>query len=773
MNAQAYIDKLVRLPSYRGQVAHVERVRPRQADYAAPGQPLHPALQERLDVLGVKSLYSHQAEALDLARSGANVMVATPSASGKTLCYNLPVAESLLAARTNRALYLFPTKALAQDQRRTLVGLLGKGIARDEDCVVFDGDTSQQSRAEIKKRARIVLTNPDMLHLGILPNHRSWSRLLSNLKYVVVDEAHVYRGVFGSHVANVLRRLRRLCAYYGSHPQLIACSASIANPKEHAEGLAGLPFEVVDRDGSPCGSKYFVFWNPPLISKANDARASANGEATALFVHLMRSNVRSLVFTRTRRITELIYVYARRELASTSLADRISPYRAGYTPEDRRNIEQRLFDGDLLGVVATTALELGIDIGDLDATVLTGYPGSISSTWQQAGRSGRRKGDSLSVLVGLDNPLDQYFMRHPEYFFGKQFENALINPDNPHILMPHLLCAAWEMPLSPQDGQIFGDNFGALSSQLVEDGLLILRGRLAGRSRHEPVLVTRLYASPNVAYPAQDVSIRSSSSKRFSILDESRDGAQIETIENTMAFFQVHPGAVYLHQGESFLVKELDLERRAALVTPTEVDYYTQAKDITDVRVIKVLKEKRLPHSRVNFGEVEVTTRVIGFRRKKQFSEEVLGEEALDLPSQRFSTQAVWFSLPEQLDQRLLAKGHDLAGGLHAAEHASIAMLPLFALCDRNDIGGVSTMMHPDTGEAGIFIYDAYPGGVGIAEMGFNKVEDLWRAALKVIAECPCHDGCPSCVHSPKCGNNNEPLDKRAARMLLQSLLTG
>lgn len=771
MNAQAFLDKLTILPSYKGQVSHVERLSPRRAVFADPEKPLHPDLVERLRTLGITRLYIHQAEAVDLARRRANVMVATPSASGKSLCYNLPVCESLMADKRNRALYLFPTKALAQDQRRTLVQLLGSAV-RVDDCAVFDGDTPQQDRAEIKRRGRVIITNPDMLHLGILPNHRSWSRLLTNLKYVVVDEAHTYRGVFGSHVANVLRRLRRICAYYGSNPQFIACSASIANPKEHAEGLTGLPFDIVEADGSPRGSKYFVFWNPPLIGKGSDTRASANGEATSLFVQLMKSNVRSLVFARTRRIAELIHVYARRELAATSLAARISPYRAGYTAADRRSIEKQLFDGALLGVVATTALELGIDIGDLDATVLTGYPGSIASTWQQAGRSGRRKGDSLSVLVGLDNPLDQYFMRHPQYFFGKPFENALINPGNPHVLAPHLLCAAWEMPLGPDDERMFGDSFGHLSCQLIDEGALVLR-EVAQRIRPGMRAAPRLYASTGVSYPAQDINIRSFSRGRFSLVDDSRGGVQIETVEHAMAFTQVHKGAVYLHQGESFLVTELDLETRIAHLKPTEVEYYTQAKELTSVRVLGVSREKKRAHSSTYFGDVEVTSEVIGFRRKKQFSEEVLGEELLDLPPQRFQTQAVWFSLPEGLEKRMTEKGLDLEGGLHAAEHASIAMLPLFALCDRNDIGGVSTPMHPDTGEAGVFIYDGHPGGVGIAEIGFIKLEELWRAALKVVAECPCQEGCPSCVQSPKCGNNNEPLDKKAARMLLQSLLIG
>ncbi|MEW6033985.1 MAG: DEAD/DEAH box helicase [Chloroflexota bacterium] len=753
----------------------MEHVRPREPRYGKPASPIHPLLQERLRSLGLHQLYSHQAMALDLARSGANVMVATPSASGKTLCYNLPIAERLLTDRRARVLYLFPTKALAQDQMRTLVKFLGEDIISGEECGLFDGDTPQEARREVKRRARVIMTNPDMLHLGILPNHVSWARVLRNLRYVVVDEAHVYRGIFGSHVANVLRRLRRLCTYYGSSPQFIASSASIGNPREHIEKLVGLPFEIVDLDGSPYGSKYFVFWNPPLLGKANGSRRSSNSEATGLLVQLVREGVRTLVFARTRRVTELIYLYVRRELALSALADRVMPYRAGYTPEDRRDIERRLFEGELLGAVATTALELGIDIGDLDATVLTGYPGSIASTWQQAGRSGRRRGDSLSVLVGLDNPLDQYLMRHPESFFARPFEHALINPDNPHILLPHLLCAAWELPLAAGDEPLFGPAFVPLSAHLQETGSLVSRevGVKDQQTASQEVKVRQgLYVAPRVSYPAQDVSIRSSSQMEYAILDVSRGDILLETVEGSVALFQIHPGAVYLHQGEPYLVIELNLENRTAFVRPAGVDYYTQAKDLTDLRVLSVLRSKRCGRAWVYFGEVDVRTQVVGFKRKKQFTDEVLGEELLELPEQRFRTQAVWFSLPDGLEERLSRGGLDLAGGLHATEHAAIAMLPLFALCDRNDIGGVSTAMHPDTGEAGVFIHDAYPGGVGIAEVGYESIRGLWQAALRVVTECPCQEGCPSCVYSPKCGNNNEPMDKEAARVLLQSLLT-
>ncbi len=757
MYVEAFLHHLLTSPDYKQQIAHTQFIPSHNATFGEIDKPLHSALQACLESSGISSLYTHQAGAINAARLGKNVMVATASASGKTLCYNLAVMEAILKDSSSRALYLFPTKALAQDQLRSLNELACPELISSGSCATFDGDTPQSERAEIKKKARVVLTNPDMLHLGILPNHKSWSRLFRNLKYVVVDEAHVYRGIFGSHVANVLRRLRRLCAYYGSRPQFICCSATIANPEEHAEKLVGLPFEVITDDGSPHGGKSFVFWNPPFINEKGTGRRSSNSEATFLFTELVRNGIRSLVFTRTRKLTELIYIYTREQLGS-SLGQLIKPYRAGYLPEDRRQIERELFDGHLLGVVATTALELGVDIGDLEATVLVGYPGSIASTWQQAGRSGRGAGQSLSFLIAQDNPLDQYFMHHPDYFFGKNFENALINPENLNILKPHLLCGAWEQPLTDVDGALFGAAFDLALSELEAEGKV----RRSGGRR---------YLSPRISHPAQEINIRSASGKNYAVIDASRGYELIETVEASVAFFQIHPGAIYLHQGDSYLVKEMDRENHVAIVVPTDVTYYTQTKEITDIKILRTEQERQCSGVKVCFGEVDVTNTVVGFKKKMQFTEEVIGEESLDLPPLRFVTQALWFELPEAAIERVAGAGFDFAGGLHAVEHAAIAMLPLFALCDRNDIGGVSTPFHPDTGKAQIFIYDAYPGGIGITAKGFEMINELWSATLQAIEECPCQDGCPSCIQSPKCGNNNEPLDKQAALALLQGLL--
>ncbi len=759
MYSPAFLQHLTAQPGYNGQIAHVEHIPPKPAIYADLDKPLAAELEHTLREHGRFPLYTHQAEAVNLARAGNNVMVATPSASGKTLCYNIAVIQAMLTGRGACALYLFPTKALAQDQLRSLNELFRPGLFGAGDFATFDGDTPGGERAEIRRRAKIVLTNPDMLHVGILPNHRSWARLLRNLRYVVVDEAHTYRGVFGSHVAGVLRRLRRLCQHYGSSPQFICCSATIANPGEHAERLAGLPFAVVDNDGSPHGGKDFVFWNPPIIDQAKGVRHSANSEAVYLFTELVSQDIRSLTFARTRRLTELIYNYSRRKLGESNpaAAGKIKPYRAGYLPRERRQIEQELFSGQLTGMVATTALELGIDIGDLDATVLTGYPGSIASTWQQAGRSGRGKEQSLSFLVGLNNPLDQYFMRHPDYFFGERFENALVNPDNPYILRAHLLCAAWELPLRSIDDEFFG---AAFKNEVAE---LVAQGALRERSR-------RFYLSPSIAYPAQSVGIRSTSGQNYSLIDAST-GSLLETVESSVAFFQVHPGAIYLHQGESYLVKGLDVTSRTAHAVPTTANYYTQTKELTDLRILNVTRSRECGRVKVYLGDVEVTTDVVGFKKMAQYTEEIIGEEPLDLPPIRFPTTSLWFDLPEDAVVKLETAGLDFAGGLHAAEHAAIAILPLFALCDRNDIGGVSTALHPDTGKAQVFIYDACAGGIGIAEKGFDLITELWQATLRAISECPCQEGCPSCIQSPKCGNNNQPLDKEAARILLEGLL--
>ena len=754
-----FLTRLKKQTFYDGQICHSHNVLPRPARYGNLETPLDPRLQSALELHRLHRLYSHQAEAVNRIRRGENIMVSTSSASGKSMCYNIPVMQAMLETPRSCAIYLFPTKALSQDQFGKIKHLFCPSILKADEVDTFDGDTPGQERPGIRQHARVILTNPDMLHVSMLPNHASWARVWRNLRYVVVDEAHAYRGVFGSNVALVLRRLRRLCQSYGGNPQFILASATIDNPSEHARNLVGLPFEVVSDDGSPKGGKEFVFWNPPLIDEVKGTRRSANSESSLLFSQLVSEGIRSICFTRTRRLSELLANYARDRLSeiAPSYVSRVKTYRAGYLPEERRQIERELACGALIGVVATNALELGVDIGDLDATVLTGYPGTIASTWQQAGRSGRRDTRSLSFLIGLDNPLDQYLMRQPEFFFGKGFENALVNPENPHILRGHLLCAAWELALTRGDQNFFGEAMRTAVIGLLEEGLLKER-----RGRY--------FLSPALSYPAGEVSIRLASGDHFSLID-AKTGRLLETLETSHAFLQAHLGAVYLHQGEGFIVTEFDLAAKTIKAESTAAAYYTVARELNDVRIIATHKEKFFGALKVCLGEVEVSMDVLSFKKKVQFTEEVLGEEPLDLPTQRFRTVSLWFDLPQKAMNRVASEGLDFAGGIHGAEHAAIGMLPLFAMCDRNDIGGLSTPLHPDTGKAQIFIYDAYPGGVGIAEKGFELIRELWQATLAAISECPCQDGCPSCIQSPKCGNNNKPLDKAAARLLAEGLL--
>ncbi|HAL47218.1 MAG: DEAD/DEAH box helicase [SAR202 cluster bacterium] len=757
MDTEDFLRHLESLLWYQDQMVHVEQIPVRDAMTGQVDPPLDERLYRKLDETGVASLYAHQVEAVHALRQGHNIIVATPAASGKSMCYNLPVIDALLTDRSARALYLYPTKALAQDQEKKLAALIPE--ERRVRHGIFDGDTPSEDRSSIRRLSQVVISNPDMLHLGILPNHRAWHQFLRGLRYVVVDEAHVYRGVFGSHVSNVMRRLRRLCRAFGNEPQFILCSATIANPAEHAERLVGLPFEVIEEDGSPYGGKDFVFWNPPMIDMAQGSRRSTNGEATQIFSELLRKHVRTMTFVRSRRTAELIYVYVRDQLKPTHpiVAKRIAPYRASYLPEDRRRIERDLFEGRLLGITTTNAMELGVDVGNLDATLITGYPGSIASAWQQAGRSGRRGERSLSVMIAHDNPLDQYLMRHPESFFGKSHESARISPSNPYILKPHLLCAAYEAPLTMADTEFFGPDLLWYADELQEDRFMHTQS-------------DRWHLQPEVAYPAEQVNIRSASSDFYTLVEED-SGAILETVSEETAFMQLHPGAIYLHQGEPYLIKDLDLESHTAYADKSDAPFYTVVRDYTETRVLNTFKSKQAGRTTIHLGEVNVSTHVVGFRRKSHYTDENLGEEFVDLPPQSYDTIAFWFDVPPETLGFITENKLDLAGGLHAVEHAAIGLLPLFALCDRNDIGGISTPLHPDTGQAQVFVHDGHPGGVGVAERGYDVIEDLWQATYEVISECPCEAGCPSCIHSPKCGANNQPLDKELAKLVLKEIL--
>ncbi|MBW3640979.1 MAG: DUF1998 domain-containing protein, partial [Actinobacteria bacterium] len=656
------------------------------------------------------------------------------------------------------ALYLSPTKALATDQLRAVRALNLMAVR----AATFDGDTPREERDWVRRHARLVLTNPDMLHRGILPRHSDWASYLRALKFVVVDECHSYRGVFGSHVALVLRRLRRVCARYGAYPVFLLASATASEPEVSASRLTGLPVLTVTDDASPRGATQFALWEPPLLPAGGEngapVRRSATAETADLLADLVVEGARTLAFVRSRRGAESVALSARRALAEAApeLGSRVAAYRAGYLPEERRELERRLQSGELLGVAATNALELGLDVSGLDAVVLTGWPGTVASVWQQAGRAGRAGQGALAVFVARDDPLDTYLVHHPQALFGRPVEATVLDPGNPYVLGPHLGCAAAELPLTEADLELFGepDAVRLLVADLVRRGVLRTRPRgWFWTSRERPAVDIRGTGGPPVR------------------LVETGTGRLLGTVDSASAHTQAHTGAVHLHQGESWLVDRLDLEESVALVHAEEPDYTTSAREITELTVVESLRTTAYGGVGLHFGSVDVTSQVVSFLRKRIGSGQVLGEQPLDLPPRELRTKAVWYTVSAELLTAAGLEWADVPGAAHAAEHAAIGLLPLFATCDRWDIGGVSTAQHPDTGTCTVFVYDGHPGGAGFAEQGFARGAAWLRATREAIASCECPAGCPSCVQSPKCGNGNEPLDKRGAITLLDVVL--
>ncbi len=732
-----------------------DRVEPDQAPVIAPLPPsLDPALAAALASVGLDSLYSHQLDAYDAAQRGS-VIITSGTASGKSLAFNLPVLDAIAADEGARALYLYPTKALAQDQARKLSELAPPNLRH----AIYDGDTPRQDRAGIRRRSNLVLTNPDMLNVGLLPHHPGWGDFLAGLRYVVVDEAHVYRGVFGSNVANVLRRLRRIASIYGAEPKFLCTSATIANPGELAERLTGNEHQLIDTDGAARAARRVVVWNPPLIDQATGSRRSALTEAADLLARLVTEGLRTICFMRSRRGIELIQRFARAQLEENGrgdLGERISPYRAGYTPQQRRDIEASLVAGDLLAVVATDALELGIDIGELDAAMCVTFPGTVASLRQMWGRAGRRR-EGLALYIAGEDALDQFFCRHPTEFLDRPVEAAILDHESEPIQMRHLVAAAYESPLGSEgDDEILGSRWRRRAEQLVGAGAL-------RRSKGER------YAVRESRFPAGEISLRSASGESVAVVDQST-GEVIGDVGADRAFSTVHPGAVYLHMGRSYEVRELDIENNRAVVEPFAGDWYTQPKRETEVFIDEIEHSRSALGVELHFGEVSVTEQVIGFQRKALGEHEVLAFEALDLPEQSFPTRALWYVLPPKLVGPRVMPPEVLLGALHAAEHAQIAVLPLLAMCDRWDIGGLSTNIHPQTGRPTIFIYDGHPGGIGIARRGYDEFARLVGDAARLIDECPCADGCPSCVQSPKCGNLNEPLHKHGSLELMRQM---
>jgi len=721
---------------------------PRYRDIELDGR-----LGELLRSRGVGRLWSHQAEGIELVRKGENVVVMTPTASGKSLVYNIPVVEAILKDPSTRALYLFPLKGLEQDQVKNLNGLLqslgigaysgpGRPLAPAE---VYDGDTTAYRRKKIRERIpNVVFTNPDMLHFAINAYHPKWEEFFTNLRYVVIDEIHAYRGVFGSNVAQVLRRLRRICLRWGSEPQFIASSATIANPAELAERLTGLPFRAVTRSGAPQGGRHFLFVNPV---------ESAYTVAMRLFVESLRAGFKTIVFTKARKITELIYAWAVKR--APELAGRISPYRAGFLPKERREIERRLFEGELSGVVSTSALELGVDIGGLDCCILAGYPGSVSSTYQRAGRVGRHGEESLVVMIALQDALDQYLVRHPETFFGKSHEAAVIDPESPVILKKHLPCAAAEVYLREDDRVYDMAGLRPLIDELVREKAL-RPGKKGG-----------LWYS-GIWMPHRGVSIRGIG-ESFRIVDE--EGSLIGELNGLRVFRDAFPGAIYLHRGRQYRVEELDVKERKVFVREVDVPYYTQALSADGTEILDERRKKGLGNLTIHLGGLRISQRVVGYEKRRLYDRVRISRHVIEMPEYVFDTEGVWFRIPAGIEETLEKEGLDLGGSIHALEHAAISCMPLIALCDKMDIGGLSYTSYPGFRGPGIFIYDGYEGGVGLVRHAFDVARTWLTLSAKFIAECPCESGCPSCVQDPQCGSGNQPLDKAGARRLVFLML--
>jgi DEAD/DEAH box helicase domain-containing protein len=745
-------------PEEEQPVTHVHRMPVRDSRTLPWPAWVSPELLARLEAQGVTAPWRHQVEAAQLARDGSHVVVATGTASGKSLAYQVPALTRLAEDPRACVLYLAPTKALARDQLTSVAELADPSVRP----AAYDGDTPMEEREWVRRHSRWIVTNPDMLHRGVLPAHQKWSSTLRRLAYVVVDECHAYRGVFGSHVGHVLRRLRRICRRYGAEPVFLLASATVAEPAAAATRLVGAPVVAVTEDGSPRPGATFALWEPPLTERTGEhgapLRRSAAADAATLLADLVERGARTLAFVRSRRSAESVAEQARhvlRDRGRADLARRVDSYRGGYLPEERRELERALSAGELLGVATTNALELGIDITGLDAVVLAGYPGTLASLWQQAGRAGRAQRESLVVFVARDDPLDHYLAHHPRAVFGRPVEATVTDPSNPYVLGPQLCCAAAELPLVPDDLADFG---GAAAEARVEE--LVAEGALrrrptgwywAGRGR-------------------PDVDIRGSGLAPVTII-EGDTGRLLGTVDGDAAHATVHTGAVYVHRGETYVVDEFDVDEAVAVVHPESPEWTTVARDVTDLAIVATDRSRSLGTVTAHTGVVDVTNQVVAYQRRRLGTGEVLAEFPLDLPARQLRTRAVWLTLDERAVGRAEVDDAELPGSLHAAEHAAIGILPLLATCDRWDLGGVSTALHPDTGAATIVVYDGHPGGAGFAERGFAVLRRWLQATRATVASCECESGCPSCVQSPKCGNGNEPLDKAGAVRVLDVVL--
>ena len=776
MDADTFLERIAATEFFARQVAHVEDIPARPAEYAEVPDGLHPLVQAALGEQNIEQLYTHQAAAIGHIREGRNVVIVTGTASGKTLCYNIPVVEGLIADPMATALYLYPTKALAQDQLRGL----GTFMRPDEEfeflCGTYDGDTPQSLRRKLRDGANVLLTNPDMLHQGIMPHHARWNRFFTHLQHIVIDEVHAYRGVFGSHLAGVMRRLARICKHYGATPQIVCCSATIGNPKTHAERIAGQPMELVDQDGAPRGPKKFVMWNPPPVDRAarggtdhwrvGGDRRSSIAEATELLTALVTEDVQTIAFVRTRLSAELIFRGAREALRAISprLSQAVHAYRGGYLAEERREIERKLVDREILGVASTSALELGIDIGSLNACILVGYPGTIASTWQRAGRAGRGDDQALIFLVGQNTPVDQYLMAHSDYLFAQSPEQAVIDPDNPHIVIGHLKCATHELPLADEEVANFGGYADVVLELLEDDGWV----------KH---LDGHWYWAAT-EYPSAEVNLRNISGPVYTIQDETEGERVIGTVDETSALAQLHDHAVYLHGADTYFVEELDLDQKIVRVARRDLDYYTQSVQSSQIRIDDTEEEGRWRGGATGLGDVTVTTSIPMFKKIRFAARDSLGFEQLELPPQTLETVATWFVPPEELALDMTARKMIVGEALIGIANVLVEVAPLYVMCDPQDIGTV--VEASCLGRDALFVHDRHPGGMGYAHRIMQALDEIMRAAREVIEGCGCEDGCPSCVGSAVPAFAMSDLDsavrgripdKAGARYLLAKLL--
>ena len=738
---------------------------------------IHPDLVKALKEKGFQQLYSHQYSSWQALREGKNISVVTPTASGKTLCYNIPVLQSILENPSSRAIYLFPTKALAQDQKAELDETL-KLLPEEVRIFTYDGDTPQDARKAIRANGHIILTNPDMLHTGILPHHTKWIKLFENLKFIVIDELHNYRGIFGSHLANVLRRLKRISNFYGSDPQFILSTATIANPLEMAEKMIEAPVTLIENNGAPRGEKYFIFYNPPVVNEFLGIRRSYVNEGRQVASIFLHNNLQTIVFAQSRLITEVLLTYIKEDIEKTIKDEGlIRGYRGGYLPLKRREIEKGLREGKILGVVSTNALELGIDIGSLDVSVMTGYPGTITSTWQRAGRAGRRTGKSAAVLVASSSPLDQFIVNHPDYFFSKSPESALINPDNLSILVNHIECAAFELPI--KEGEKFGKMEISEILKFLEEENLLLHSKDKWHWTSE-------------VYPADTVSLRSISSDNFVVVDTTGKPKVIAEVDFSSALTTLHPKAIYICEGDQYYVENLEYDQRKALVKKTDSDYFTDAIDYTKVKILDVFDKKKLMKSDISHGEVEVSTQVVGFKKIKFQTMENVGAGKLSLPQNEMHTTAYWLTIPAHIIQNLPFSSEQRINGLFGIAYLFHHVSPLFMMCDIRDVGvsigdnatGASVPPRdlpfkiPDEEKAAIFaseefepnifIYDNFPGGIGLSPSLFELEKRLLETCLETIKACPCQEGCPSCM-GPTRGKGKKA--KQVAQEILEKLI--